>query len=92
MKPWGKVSLVTFSIAATATVLGPVIWPPAEGAPEPAGNRLPFLTFLVLMESVLFGLGISFLLFGMPTALRVSADSKARAWAMYLGIGWLMVS
>jgi len=44
------------------------------------------------MESVLFGLGISFLLFGMPTALRVSADSKARAWAMYPGIGWLMAS
>jgi hypothetical protein len=44
------------------------------------------------MESVLFGLGISFLLFGLPAVRRVSADSKARARAMYLSIGWLMIS
>jgi len=65
-------------------VLGPVIWPPAEGGPEPNGGQLPFSILLVLMESVLFGLGISFLLFGLPTVRRVCADSKARACAMYL--------
>ena len=92
MKPWVKVFLVTVIIAAPAMVLGPVLWPPAEGGPEPTGGQLPFFIFLALMESVLFGLGISFLLFGLPTVRRVSADSKVRAWAMYLSIGWLMVS
>ena len=92
MKPWVKVLLVTVLIAAPAMVLGPVIWPPAEGGPEPTGGQLPFFIFLALMESVLLGLGISFLLFGLPVVRAVSPDSKARAWAMYLSIGWLMVS
>jgi hypothetical protein len=92
MKPWVKVLLVTVLIAAPAMVLGPVIWPPAAGGPEPTGGQLPFFIFLALMESVLLGLGISFLLFGLPTVRSVSPDSKARALAMYVCIGWLMVS
>jgi hypothetical protein len=92
MKPWVKITLVTVLIAVPAMMLGPVIWPPAEGGPEPTGGQLPFFIFLALVESVLLGLGISFLLFGLPAVRRVSPDSKARAWAMYLSIGWLMVS
>jgi hypothetical protein len=92
LKLWVKVLLVTVLIAAPAMVLGPVIWPPAAGGPQPSGGQLPFFILLALMESVLFGLGISFLLFGLPVVRRVSPDSKARAWAMYLSIGWLMVS
>ena len=65
---------------------------PAAGGPQPTGGQLPFFIFLALMESVLLGLGISFLLFGLPAVRRVSPDSKARAWAMYISIGWLMVS
>jgi hypothetical protein len=92
LKPWVKVLLVTVLIAAPAMVLGPVIWPPAAGGPQPTGSQLPFFILLALTESVLFGLGISFLLFGLPVVRRVSPDSKARAWAMYLSIGWLMIS
>lgn len=92
MKPWIKVLLVTLIIAAPAMILGPVIWPPAEGGPEPTGGQLPFFIFLAIMESILLGLGIAFLAFGLPAVRRVSPDSKARAWAMYLSIGWLMVS
>ena len=92
MKPWVKVLLVTVIIAAPAMMLGPIIWPPAEGGSEPTGAQLPFFIFLALMESVLLGLGISFLLFGLPIVRSVSPDSRARAWAMYLTIGWLMIS
>jgi hypothetical protein len=38
------------------------------------------------------GLGVSFLLFGFPVIRKVSPDSRVRAWAMYLSIGYLMVS
>jgi hypothetical protein len=38
------------------------------------------------------GLGISFLVFGLPVIRRVSPDSQVRAWAMYLAISYLMVS
>jgi hypothetical protein len=41
---------------------------------------------------LLLGLGVAFLIFGLPVLRRVSPDSKARAWAMYLSIGYLMVS
>lgn len=92
MKPWVKVLIVTVIVAAPAMVLGRVIWPPAEGGPEPSGAQLPFFLFLALLESILLGLGISFLAFGLPVVRRLSADSGFRAWAMYLAIGWLMVS
>ena len=92
MKPWMKVLAVTVIVAAPAIILGPVIWPPADFGPEPTGSQLPFFLLLALMESILLGLGISFLAFGLPVMRRISADLKFRAWAMYLSIGWLMVS
>ena len=33
-----------------------------------------------------------FLIFGLPVLLRISPDSRLRTWAMYLSIGYLMVS
>src|SRR5918993_4173093 len=39
-----------------------------------------------------WGWGVSFLIFGLPLVRRVSADSKLRAWLMYLGFGWALVS
>jgi predicted membrane channel-forming protein YqfA (hemolysin III family) len=44
------------------------------------------------MQAVFLGLGVSFLIFGLPIMRRISPDSKARAWAMYLSIAWLMIS
>jgi hypothetical protein len=92
VKTWVKVVLVTVLIAAPAMVLGPIIWPPAEGGPEPTGGQLPFFIFIALVESVLLGLGVSFLLFGFPLINRISSGSKPLARAMYLSIGWWMVS
>ena len=43
-------------------------------------------------EALAFGLGISFLTLGLPVVRRVSEGSRARAWAAYLSIGWLLVS
>lgn len=92
MKTWTKVLIVTVTVALPAMMLGPVIWPPAEGGPEPTAGQLPFFIFLAAMESVLLGLGVSFLIFGLPLVRRFAAGSSVRAWAMYLAIGWLLVS
>lgn len=92
MKTWTKVLAVTVVVAVPAMMLAPVLWPPAEGGPEPTGSQLPFFILLAAMESILLGLGITFLAFGLPVVRGISADSKLRAWAMYLSIGWLMVS
>lgn len=91
MKPWVKVFLVTALVAVPAMALGQVIWPPAADSPEPTAGQLPFFIFLAAVEAITFGLGVSFLLFGFGP-LRRAVGSSGRAWAMYLSIGWLLVS
>jgi hypothetical protein len=92
MKTWMKVLGVTVVVAVPAMILGPIVWPPAEGGPEPTAGQLPFFIFLAAMESILLGLGVSFLIFGLPLVRRFAVGSELRAWAMYLAIGWLLVS
>jgi hypothetical protein len=89
---WVKVLVVTLLTAASAFILGPIIWPPAEGSPSPTATQIPFLLFLNLVQATVLGLGVSFLAFGLSVMRRVSPDSKVRAGAMYLSIGYLMVS
>jgi hypothetical protein len=91
-RTWVKASLVTLLVAIPAFVLGPVIWPPAEGSPSPTATQLPFLLFLNLVQATILGLGVAFLVFGLSAMRTISPDSKARAWAMYLSIAYLMVS
>jgi hypothetical protein len=89
---WVKVLLVTILVAILAFMLGPIIWPPAEGSPSPTATQIPFLLFLNLVQATVLGLGVSFFAFGLPVMRRVSPDSKVRAWAMYLSIAYLMIS
>ena len=60
--------------------LGQVIWPPDPGSPEPSAGQLPFFIFLSVFETLAFGLGISFLLFGFPPA-QTPAAAERRACA-----------
>ena len=92
MKSWIKVALVTALFTVPAMALGQVIWPPDPGSPEPSAGQLPFFIFLSVFETLAFGLGISFLLFGFPALLRLARGSRLRAWAMYLSVGWFLVS
>jgi hypothetical protein len=92
MKPWVKVAVVTTLFAVPAMALGQVIWPPAPGGPEPTAGQLPFFIFLAVFEALTFGLGISFLLFGFAPLRRAVGGSALRTWAIYLSIGWLLVS
>ena len=91
-RPWVKVLSVTVLVAIPAFILGPFIWPPAEGSPSPTATQIPFLLFLNLVQATVLGLGVSFLAFGLSVMRRISPGSKARAWAMYLSIAYLMVS
>jgi hypothetical protein len=92
MKTWIKALITTFFFGVPAFVLGPVIWPPAAHAPELSSAQLPFAIAVFAIEALAFGLGISFLTLGLPVVRRVSEGSRARAWAAYLSIGWLLVS
>lgn len=92
MKPWVKVAVVTALFAVPAMALGQVIWPPAPGGPEPTAGQLPFFIFLAFFEALTFGLGISFLLFGFAPLRRAVGGSAWRTWAIYLSVGWFLVS
>jgi hypothetical protein len=92
MKPWMKVAIVTAIVAVPAFVSGPILFPPADTGVEPTAGQMPFFLFLAVGDAVLLGLGVSFVLFGLSVIRKVSPDSKLRAWAMYLSIGYLMIS
>jgi hypothetical protein len=92
VKTWIKVAAITVTVAIPAFFLGPVLFPPADIGVTPTAAQLPLFLFLAVTDALVLGLGVSFLLFGLPVLRRVSPDSKARAWAMYLAIGYLMVS
>lgn len=85
MKPWIKVLLVTLVVAVPAFVLALVLFPPTAG-------RIPYFVLLAAWDAVFLGVGVAFLLFGMPVLRKVSPDSSVRAWVMYLSIGILTVS
>jgi hypothetical protein len=89
---WVAVVVLTLIIAVPAFLLNPIIWAPAPRGPAPTAAQIPYLLALDVMQAVFLGLGISFLIFGFPVMRRISPDSKTRAWAMYLSIGYLMVS
>ncbi len=92
MKTWVKVTLVTVVLGVAAMALGPILWPMAEGGVQPTAGQLVFFIVLEAIQSLTFGLGVSFLLFGLPTVRGASPNSRLMAWAMYLSIGWLLVS
>ena len=92
MKTRTKVALVTAAVGIPAFFLGPVLFPPADMGVEPTAGQIPFFIFLAVGDALLLGLGAAFLLFGFPVIRKVSPDSRVRALAMYLSIGYLMVS
>jgi hypothetical protein len=92
MNPWLKALLVTLIVAVPAFVLGPVLFPPAEVGIELAAGQIPYFILLAAWDAVFLGLGVAFLLFGMPVLRKVSPDSSVRAWVMYFCIGFLTVS
>jgi hypothetical protein len=92
MKTKTKVAIITALIAVVAFFLSPILFPPADIGVQPTPVQIPLFIFLGVGDAVLLGLGVSFLVFGYPVLRKVSPDSKVRAWAMYLSIGYLMVS
>jgi membrane associated rhomboid family serine protease len=85
-----KATLLTIGLAGAAFAVGPVIWPPSPDFPEPSSAQLPFFVGMAVAEAVVFGLGISFLLFGWRAARR--ASRRSRATVAVVCIAWLLVS
>ena len=78
-RTWVAVLVLTLIIAVPAFLLNPIIWSPAPSGPAPTAAQLPYLIALDVMQAVFLGLGISFLVFGLPIMRRIPPDSKTRA-------------
>src|SRR5215203_2893869 len=89
-----KVALLTAICALPAMVLGRIIWPPALDSPVPSSGQMPFFIILAACEALAFGLGVSFLAFGLSLVRRLRAAGLPRWLALvtYLSAGWLLVS
>lgn len=92
MKRYLPIIATIVVVAVPAFLLGPVIWPRAALDAEPSGGQLATFIALSAGDALFLGLGVAFLIFGYPALRRVSPDSRIRAWAMYIGVGFLLVS
>jgi hypothetical protein len=92
MKPWMKVLMVTLAFGIPAFLLGPVIWPISADFPAPTFEQVPYFILLSVFDSLFFGLGIAFVLFGWPMVRLMSKGSRLLGWALYLSIAFLLVS
>jgi hypothetical protein len=83
------VVIVIFTLASFFVT--PLIWPnPADMIPTP--SQLPFFILLSVIESLSFGIGVAFLLFGYPVVKKAVPSSKKLALFTYLAIAWLIIS
>ncbi|MBV9455143.1 MAG: hypothetical protein JOZ19_13660 [Rubrobacter sp.] len=91
-KRWIGVVIVTLLVAIPAMILGPMIWPPVEMGMPPTPGQIPYLIFEKFFEALSLGLGVSFLIFGLPIVCQAAPNLRLRVWLMYLSIGWSLVS
>jgi hypothetical protein len=87
-----RIVLVTLAVGTASFLLTRVIWPDVPGAAQPSAAQLPFFIVLSILESLFFGLGVAFLVFGLPLVQRASRIAGIRIWPVYLSIGWLLGS
>jgi hypothetical protein len=92
MKTWQKVFIMTLLFGVPAFFLGPVIWPISADFPAPNPEQIPYFILLSVFDSLFFGLGIAFILFGWPLVLRMANGARMLGWAIYFSIAFLLVS
>jgi hypothetical protein len=91
MKPRTGTIAITLVVGIAAFLLTRVIWPDVEGGPQPSQAELMMLILLGVIDSLLFGLGIAFLLYGLPLVRRFVGAGRL-AWLTYLGIAFQLLS
>ena len=82
---------VALVAALAAMALGQKIWPNPAGAPAPPSSLLPVFIGLEAFSAIVFGLGVSFLVFGYGAVAR----ARQPAWltyGTYVSLAWLLVS
>ena len=98
MKIWMKVLLITLPVAFLSIPIGQMLWPPASGGMdaemEISGLMLLGFIGVAAFEGLALGIGISFLVLGLPVVRRLATamGSGTLAWSAFGSIIWLLVS
>lgn len=80
--------VVTIVAAVGSFFLSRVIWPDIAGMPMPTSAQLPLFIGVSIFESLAFGIGASFLIFGWSFMRgRGTGD-----WLVFLSAAWLLIS
>ncbi len=80
--------VVTLVAAVGSFALSRVIWPDLPSMPMPMGAQLPLLIGVGIFESLAFGVGISFLIFGWGFMKGKSTSD----WLTFFSATWLLIS
>jgi hypothetical protein len=86
-----KIIIVAAVCAVGSFLLSRVIWPDAPEALKPAGTLVPFFIILSILESLIFGVGVSFLVFGWRRVAELTKQGRS-LWPAFIATAWLMVS
>ncbi len=98
MKTWLKVLLVTLLFGLPTIPLGRVLWPDpmattsGMAANGPTTPQLAMLIGVALFEAAAFGLGVAFLVFGLPLVRRATGGNAPLTWATFAAIAWSLLS
>lgn len=85
------IAVVTLVSALVTMALGQKIWTAPPGASVPPAGLVPFFIMLELAGDLLFGLGVSFVIFGYGLLVR-ARQPLWLTYATYVSIAWLMLS
>ncbi len=91
MKTKHKVIVLTLVLAVITFMTGRQIWPPDPMSPTPTPAQLPLFMILGVFESVAFGLGVSFLLFGWPRLKKLYGNDLLTKLA-FLSVAWYLIN
>jgi hypothetical protein len=88
------VTIVFAVLAFLSNTVGPLggFWRPAAEAPDPQGIQRALFAFLLAVEAIALGVGISFLFYGFPLVRAVSRASAGLTRAAQFAIAWLLVN
>jgi hypothetical protein len=79
---------LTIVLAVASFFLGRVIWPDVAGMPMPDSAQLPFLIIISAIESIAFGIGVTFIV----SLWGYMRGRETWDWLTLFSATWLLIS